>query len=154
MRVDEHDKQIKYSAEMYDRSQHSIAATAELIEGTQRAIRLSRDALRRTHPQVALGVFPARPSASALRSALRGAMPHIHDPRCDELDAMLGAAEPRRELVYRTVLIGLSPHCAGDPQWKARVGELRSGMSEAELAEVLGEAQELRHTLQAQAAGL
>jgi hypothetical protein len=71
------------------------------------------------------------------------------DPRCEELDRMLAALSPRRELAYRMALSDLSKHCRGDGAWKRRIAELRRMMAGegVDLAAVLTDAQAAREQI-------
>jgi hypothetical protein len=76
-----------------------------------------------------------------------GGMPRIADPRGPELEHMLAALSPLRELAYRMVLSGLSPHCREDQCWRARIDELRTGLSVDDMAAVLAEAASIAREL-------
>jgi hypothetical protein len=62
----------------------------------------------------------------------RGVLPA--DPRCPELETMLGALPQVRELAFRLALARISAHCLRDPAWKARISALRGSLTEAEIA--------------------
>jgi hypothetical protein len=64
----------------------------------------------------------------------------IADPRGPGLERMLAVLPPLRELTYRMALSGLSPHCSGDQRWRARIEELRVGLTEDVLAVVAADA--------------
>lgn len=71
------------------------------------------------------------------------------DPRCPDLEEMLGGLGPRDELVYRLAIMGLSEHCRGDPFYQRRTAEIQKQLrlSTAQLAEVFTEVRELRERL-------
>ena len=50
----------------------------------------------------------------------------IPDPRGRELDAFLGALDPKTEFATRLALRGLSPHCRGDRAFNARTEVLQA----------------------------
>jgi hypothetical protein len=79
--------------------------------------------------------------------------PRIADPRCAELEQMLGNLAPRRELAYRYALRGLSDYCRGDRRWAARVAELerRLKLGEDAMAKLLREAAAISRQLLADA---
>jgi hypothetical protein len=58
----------------------------------------------------------------------------VTDPRCPELETMLGALPQVRELAFRLALARISAHCLRDPVWKARIRGLQSSLTEAEVA--------------------
>jgi hypothetical protein len=67
-------------------------------------------------------------------------MPRIADPRGPELERMLSKLPRLRQLAYRMALSQLSPHCRGDQHWRARIDELRAGLSKDDTAAVLADA--------------
>jgi hypothetical protein len=68
-------------------------------------------------------------------------MPRIADPRGPELERMLSKLPRLRQLAYRLALSQLSPHCSRDQHWRARIDELRAGLSKDDTAAVLADAE-------------
>jgi hypothetical protein len=67
-------------------------------------------------------------------------MPRIADPRGPELERMLSKLPRLRQLAYRLALSRLSPHCRRDLYWRARIDELRAGLSKDDMAAALADA--------------
>jgi len=69
------------------------------------------------------------------------------DPRCAELEIMLFALPPARELGLRLALTRISAHCRRDPLWKARVRVLRLHLGADEIAAAEAKSRELGQRL-------
>jgi hypothetical protein len=68
-------------------------------------------------------------------------MPRIAGLRGPGLERMLSKLPRLRQLAYRLALSQLSPHCRGDPYWRARIDELRAGLSRDDMAAALADAE-------------
>ncbi|HUH86175.1 MAG TPA: hypothetical protein VLX85_16320, partial [Stellaceae bacterium] len=75
----------------------------------------------------------------------RGILPA--DPRCPELETMLGALPEVRELAFRLALARISAHCLRDPVWKARIKALRGSLSKTETAAAEAKSREVGQRL-------
>jgi hypothetical protein len=69
------------------------------------------------------------------------------DPRCPELETMLGALPESRELAFRLALARISAHCLRDPIWKARIRALQSTLTEVEVAAAQAKSREVGQRL-------
>lgn len=75
------------------------------------------------------------------------------DPRCPELEQMLGGLPEARELALRLALARISAHCLRDPAWRARIKALRVGLGETEVSAAEAKSRGLGQRLLADQAG-
>lgn len=69
------------------------------------------------------------------------------DPRCPDLETMLFALPPARELGLRLALVRISVPCRRDPLWKARIRVLRLHLGAAEISAAEAKSRELGQRL-------
>ena len=74
-------------------------------------------------------------------------MPEVSDPRTPILEAQLRGLHPSDELAYRWAYADHSAHCRRDPDWQARIEELKRQLDVYGLSRAFTKARELRQEL-------